>query len=262
MIADFTSVSVRTGLVLSGGGARGFAHLGVLRALEEWNVQVDVVAGSSVGAVVGALYAQGMRSGDILESIVQASLFRHVRPAWTLKGLLSIDSLESLLLRYIPHNTFERLQLPLIVAATDLQAGRPTYFTTGKLTAAVLASSCVPGMFKPVEINGVSYVDGGVTDNFPAAIIRDSVDFVIGVHCNPITSHPVASLRGVLERTLQLAINGNAMVSKQYCDIVIEPTALGNISTFELGRARELADIGYEYVKSNYQPEIFHGRRV
>lgn len=232
------------------------AHLGVLRALGEHNVKVDCVSGTSVGAILGALYAHGLGPGDILDAILQTRIMRSLRPAWTLRGLLSMESIQALLRQLIPHDSFEQLRMPLTVVATDLQAGRPHYFSMGPLIPALLASSCVPGMFNPVVLNGTSYVDGGITDNFPVHALRRQCDMVIGLHCNPVVPVSQAkNFRNVLERTLLLAINCNAERSKEVCDLVIEPRELGNYSTFDLSRARELEEIGYQYAKEYLTPE-------
>ncbi|MEJ7645800.1 MAG: patatin-like phospholipase family protein [Chryseolinea sp.] len=246
------------GLVLSGGGARGIAHLGVLRALDEWGVKFQYVSGTSVGAILGAMYANGMRPYEILEVITKTRILRSLRPAWTLRGLLRLDTIHILIEKYIPHNLFSELQMNLTVAATDIQAGRTTYFTSGALIPALLASSCVPGMFNPVELNGTSYVDGGIMDNLPALPIRQHCTLIVGVHCNPIVPvQRATSFKAVIERALLLAINGNAVNSRSLCDILIEPPELGTISTFELARARELADIGYRFTIENFKPEDF-----
>lgn len=247
---------MRIGLVLSGGGARGIAHLGILRALDELKISFHCVSGTSVGAIIGALYAQGMRPDEILHEILQTRIFRSLRPAWTLRGLLSIESIQSLLMHFIPHNTFEQLRIPLTVVATDLEAGKPHYFSTGSLAPALMASSCVPGMFNPVTFNGATYVDGGITDNFPAMALRTQADYIVGLHCNPvIQAPPVKSVKTVLERTMLLAINCNAARSKEYCDVVIEPPELGSFSTLDVSRARELAELGYSYAKQFLSPE-------
>ena len=239
---------MKIGLALSGGGARGIAHLGMLRALEERGVTFNCISGASVGAIIGALYAQGMKADEILDIILKTRILSSLRPAWTLRGLLSMDRIQSLLLNLIPHNQFEQLLLPLTVAATDLQLGKPHYFSSGPLVPALLASSCVPGMFNPIFLDQTTYVDGGITDNFPVLAMRSQCDFIVGLHCNPIVPVPQAkNFRSVLERTLLLAINSNAEKNKASCDLLIEPSGLGRFSTLELARARELADIGYQY---------------
>jgi NTE family protein len=197
------------------------------------------------------LYAQGMSPQEIFDSILRMRIFRTLRPAWTLRGLLRMESIQSLLAELIPHNTFEGLRLPLTVVATDLEAGKACYFSSGSLIPALLASSCVPGMFNPVELNGTTYVDGGVTDNFPVQAIRNQCDFIVGLHCNPVVQAPQAkNFRKVLERTLLLAINCNATRSKSSCDMILEPPLLGSFSTFELARAKEMEQLGYAYAKS------------
>lgn len=246
---------MKIGLALSGGGARGIAHLGMMRALEEHGIKFACISGASVGAIIGALYARGMRPQEILEVILQTRIFRSLRPAWTLRGLLSMDSIQALLNPLLPGN-FEDLQVPLTVVATDLEAGHPRYFSQGPLMPALLASSCVPGMFNPVNLNGTTYVDGGITDNFPVRAIRKDCDRVIGLHCNPVVHAAQASnFRNVIERTLLLAINCNAARSKEACDLIIEPPLLGSVSTFELSRARELAEIGYSYAIAFLTPD-------
>ncbi|MGC3946831.1 MAG: patatin-like phospholipase family protein [Chryseolinea sp.] len=247
---------MRIGLALSGGGARGIAHLGMLRALEEHNITFASISGTSVGAILGAMYAQGMRPVEIMDAILQTRIFRSLRPAWTLRGLLSMESVQSLLMQFVPHNTFEGLRIPLIVAATDLETGKSFHFRSGPLIPALLASSCVPGMFNPVVLNGTTYVDGGITDNFPVHLLRNETDFIIGLHCNPVIKAPPAkTFRNVLERTLLLAINCNAEKSKAECDLVIEPRELGKYSTFELAKAREMEQIGYSYTRMFLTPE-------
>src|SRR5687768_13673283 len=122
-----------TGLVLSGGGARGISHLGVIKALGEAGVKIDCMAGTSAGAITGALYSYGYKPDEILDIIVSTSFFKSLKIAWTLKGLLSIDGLQNVLLKFIPTNSFESLKIPLVVSATDLKRGKVEYFSKGEL---------------------------------------------------------------------------------------------------------------------------------
>jgi NTE family protein len=250
---------MKIGLVLSGGGARGITHIGVLKALDELGVSIHCVSGTSVGAIIGALYAGGYAPDRILEIIVTTRILKSMRPAWTLKGLLSLDGLRDVLLKYIPDNKFESLGIPLTVAATDIRKGESAYFSQGELIPVLLASCCVPAVFNPVQLNGSAYVDGGIMDNLPAKPIRGHCDFLIGSHCNYINAEfDVKNFRSVIERSLLMAINGNTTVSKGLCDILIEPTESGKISTFEVGKAKELFDIGYQFTKQNFKESDFH----
>lgn len=250
---------MKVGVVLSGGGARGISHIGVLKALEELGVSIHCVSGASVGAVIGALYAGGYTPDKILEIILTTRFFRSMRPAWTLTGLLSMGGLREVLLEYIPHNNFESLRLPLTVTATDLRMGKSAYFSKGELIPPLLASCSVPAVFNPFPWNNGVYVDGGIMDNLPTKPIRSQCDFLIGLHCNYITAEfDVKNFRAVIERSLLLAINGNTSVSKGLCDILIEPKEAGKISTFDLGKAKELFDIGYQFTKTNFRAGDFH----
>ncbi len=249
---------MKTGIVLSGGGARGISHMGALKALLEFGVSVQCVSGTSVGAIIGALYANGYSPDEILEIILTTPLLKHMRPAWTLKGLLSMDRLREVLLRYLSHNSFETLKIPLTVAATDIKKGESRYFTKGELIPVLLASCCVPALFNPVVIEGRAYVDGGIMDNLPAKPIRSDCDFLIGLHCNFINDEfDGKNFKDVIERSLLIAINGNTTISKDLCDILIDPPGPGKISTFELGRAKELFDMGYEYTKQHFSKSDF-----
>ncbi len=244
---------MKIGLALSGGGARGVAHIGVLKALEEIGVKVSCLSGTSAGSIVGALYAYGMSPDHIFEIVKNVTVFRSVRPAWAWTGLLTMDGLKELLYGAMPENNFESLKLPLHIAATDIRKGEAHYFNKGELIPALVSSCSVPAVFNPVSYNGGLYVDGGLCDNLPSKIIREDCDFLIGSHCNPISnSFDPKNLKVVVERSLLMAINGNIKESKLLCDLVIEPTKLDKFSSFEIARAKEIFDIGYEYTLQNY----------
>ncbi len=148
----------------------------------------------------------------------------------------------------------------MTIAATDISAGKAAYFSTGELIPAILASSCVPAVFNPIHFNGGTYVDGGLVDNLPASAIRDRCDFLIGSHCNYISgAFDVKSFRSVIERSLLIAINGNTIASKSLCDILIEPPDVGNYSGFEIKKARDLFNAGYQFVHDNFKQEDFTG---
>jgi NTE family protein len=246
------------GLVLSGGGARGISHLGVLKALDELDVPIHRISGTSVGAIVGAFYAAGVRPDDILDIVLKTPLLKVIRPAWTLKGLLSLEGLRKLLLPHFPDNSFSALRLPLTVAATDIAVGKPAYFSQGELIPALQASCSVPAVFAPARVNGSVYVDGGILDNLPAGVIRPACDFLIGVHCNPIRApFDARNIRSVIERSLLMAINGNTTLSKNLLDLLIEPDAAGNMSTFDLAKGKALFDIGYEFTMRHFKRTDF-----
>ena len=245
-------------MVLSGGGARGIAHVGVMKALTEMGIQFSVISGTSAGAVAGAYVAAGCSFIEMMERLHEMRILRNLRPAWGRSGLLRLDIIESFVKEGIPSDNFESLKIPLIVAATNLHTGNTEYFSSGQLSRPVIASCCVPALFAPVEINNQLYVDGGVLDNLPAAAIVGKCDFIIGSHCNPVDHHfDATSLRKVAERALLLTIGTNTRESMAQCNVIIEPPGLSAYSAMDFGKAENLVEIGYRYVMENFSPESF-----
>lgn len=250
---------MKTGLVLSGGGARGIGHLGVIKALEEFNVKIDCLAGTSAGAITGALYSYGYKPEEIVRIISSTSLAKTLRLAWTWTGLLKLDGLKEIILKHIPENSFDALKIPMVFAATEIRKGRTEYFSRGDLAAIISASCAVPAVFEPVTIDGGMYVDGGILDNLPVKGIQGQCDFVIGSHCNFIRSEvDLKNFRTVIERSLLMAVSGNTSVSKTLCHLLIEPPDLGKYSGFDLSKAQEIFDVAYRYTRDNFTPDQFH----
>ena len=155
----------KVGLILSGGGARGFAHIGVLRVLERSGIQVDVVAGTSIGAILGALYASGHSAEEIYE-LAKGVSWRTLLDFSLQAGLLKGEKLHDLLASHLPAD-FSELEKPLAVATTDMETGDEVFILQGDLVRAVRASSCYPGAFEPVNFNGRMLADGGIVNNLP-----------------------------------------------------------------------------------------------
>ncbi|WP_420149838.1 patatin-like phospholipase family protein [Spirosoma sp.] len=242
---------MKIGLALSGGGARGIAHLGVIKALQEMDIHFDQIAGTSAGAITGALLAHGYTPDESLKIIESSSFVRHIRPAWNRMGLLRLDMVVDLYRKYIPHDSFEGLKIPLHVAAVDLNDGELTVFEQGELIRPVLASCCLPGIFEPMLINKRQFVDGGVLNNLPVDTIENKVDFLIGSHCNVLGPRkPIRSMRGVIERSLVLAVQSKTKDRFSKCNVLIEPPQLAEYSTTDISKARELFRIGYQYTQS------------
>ena len=239
------------GISLSGGGARGIAHLGVLKALSEEGIKPGVIAGTSAGAIVGAFLAAGIAHDDALDLIIKTKLLSIFKPAFSWRGLLSVDKLGKILDQHLPA-TFEHLELPLVVAATDIKAGKTRYFITGDLSQAIMASSCIPVVFSPVEIDGVLYVDGGLLNNLPTEPIREQSSKLIGISCNPYEYNAnLHNVKSLMERSALLAINGNTLKSRELCDIIIEPPMLSKFSGFDISRAKEIFNEGYNFTQQN-----------
>ncbi len=251
-------MKMKTGLVLSGGGARGVAHLGVLKALEELGVVIDCISGTSAGALVGALYAQGLKPEAIFKLVKGISFLKSVRPAWALTGLFNMDGMRELLQKNIPVNDFSSLSIPLTIAATDIRKGKIHYFSEGELIPAIVASCSIPALFNPINFNANLYVDGGLIDNLPVKPIRNQCDFIIGSHCNHISPEvDITNVKSVVERSLLVAIYSNTEVSRGLCDVYIEPPRMDRFSSLDLSRIQEIFDFSYRHTIQNYLPHHF-----
>lgn len=242
----------RIGLVLSGGGARAIAHLGIMKALEEEGISFSKIAGSSAGAVIAALYAGGMTSDEIYQKFVSLKLWSFINPIIPNSGFLSMNSAEKLIEQHLPVKTFEELKIEICVSATDLEKGTSVCFTKGDLIKPLLASCCVPVIYKPVEFEGRSYIDGGIINNLPVDLIKNDVDFVIGLHSNPIyPAFKPSGVKSMIERSFMMAVTCNVYAKKHLCDLFIEPPALGTYKIMDFSKAEEIYEIGYEYAKEN-----------
>ena len=158
----------RTGVVLSGGGARGYAHAGVLKAMEEMDLKPDIISGVSAGAIVGAMYADG-NSPDEMFRVFQEEehFYKFVKLTIPKRGLLRAEGLEEKLRSILKAKKLEDLQIRLIIAAANLNLARVDYFDSGDIIPRVMASSAIPILFNPVEIEGATYINGGMLDNMP-----------------------------------------------------------------------------------------------
>lgn len=234
------------GVVLSGGGVRGIAHLGALKALSDAGINFCRITGTSSGAIAGSLFAHGHDPYDIFREFLKIKLLRFMRPGWS-GGLLSMENTTPLFREYLPHNTFEGLKIPMTIATVNFSTGKLTYFSEGELIPVIQASSAIPGVFKPVIIRDEMHVDGGVLNNFPVEPLRNNCDFIIGSSCNHVPFvKKITSLRGMLQRAALLAINADMEEKRKFCDVLIEPESMGATSIFEVGRAEEIYWLAYE----------------
>lgn len=242
---------MKIGLVLSGGGARGLAHLGIIKALQEFDVPIDILSGSSSGAIAGAMFSLGYSPDEILNIISELSFLKLFKPAISKTGLLKMDSTESLFRKYFTVDDFSALKIPLTVCATDLCRGKSIYFSEGPLLRPLMASSCIPVVFDPINIDGNLYVDGGILNNFPSQPLLAKNVKIIGLHSNPVDeSFKVSNVKTMFERTFLLVINANSYHHVGDCDLFLEPPGLKKIKVSDIKKAKEIFDIGYRYAKS------------
>lgn len=238
---------MKIGLALSGGGIRGVAHLGVIKALEENGISISAVSGTSAGAIAGAFYASGYSVDRILEIVLDIKTTRFIQLALSWKGVLKMDAIHKFLAQYMPRDSFEALEIPLYIAATNIKTGTTEYFSKGPLTPAICASSCIPVLFDPVAFNDELYIDGGMLNNLPVEPVKETCDLVIASHSNPIDrQYEPKNARDVMERSLMLAITCNVYSRKSLCDYFIEPQGLGSFKVLDVNKAEEIYKIGYE----------------
>lgn len=239
----------KLGLVLSGGGVRGVAHIGVIKALLENGIEPEVVSGSSAGSVVGALYCQGYSPDQMLEFFKITPLFHINKFAFSKPGFIDTDKFYADFLKYFPHNDFESLKKKLFVTTVDLCDGLIKVFSTGKLIKPLLASSAFPGLFSPVEIDQVLYADGGILDNFPTAPVLNSCETVIGVYASPLNRISPDGLKhsvNVLERAIRINYSKRSRAKFRHCALLINPAKLVNYGLLDIGKIEEIYQIGYE----------------
>lgn len=238
--------SFKTGLALSGGSAKGFAHLGVIKALDESGYYPDVISGVSAGAIVGAFYADGYHPEEILEMFIRKKLFQLVNPTLNRRGMMNQRGLTKLIKKHLRAKTFEDLNIPLYICVTDFNRGKAVYFNSGSLIDRITASASIPILFKPVIMDNTTYVDGGLVDNLPISPLRNKCKTLIGVNVNPhFEDFKTGSYKKMVERTFYLSLVSKTLEHKDECDLFIEPKGLRGFTYFEISKAREMFEIGY-----------------
>lgn len=239
------------GLALSGGAARGFAHVGVLKALAEHGVTVDLIAGTSAGSFVGGAYAAGMSIDEIVEVGKKISWLGIAGFSYSPRGFLSNAALGNFIKTNFPAQRFEELKVPFAAVACDLATGKEVVFKDqGDLATAIRASCAIPGVFVPVEDEkGHQLIDGGVVSPMPTkAVRRMGAHAVIAVDVITCGSHyfgTPTTLVGTFFQAAMMMLRTTSRSQHYRADIVIEP-AIAHIRPDEMGKRDELIELGYE----------------
>lgn len=237
----------KVGLVLGGGVARGIAHVGVLKVLEENKIPVDFIAATSSGALVGAAYAAGLEIRVIEEIAARISWSRILKVAFFRPGFVTGEGLEDFIVKYVGDIKFSELKIPFSVIATDLRTGDAVVLNEGRVAKAVAASSAVSGLFAPEEIGHHQLVDGGLSDNLPVDIAKQmGADYVIAsdvVPSKPIHTMPKDSIQ-VLGRSLDIFTHKLSIENRKKADILIEPQIDEDVWHLDLHKAKHLISAG------------------
>jgi predicted acylesterase/phospholipase RssA/glycosidase len=237
----------KLGLALSGGGAKGFAHIGVFRLLEERGLVPDIISGTSAGALAGALFADGYTAAGIEQLFTGREFSEFAQLQIPKDGLFDNKRFRYFLRHCLRAKRFEDLKIPLVVVVTDLDNGKSHEFRNGPIVDAVIASCSIPIIFSPVEINGAHYVDGGLFRNFPVSNIREECEQIIGVNVSPLIPHKYKhTLWGIAERSYHYIFKSNTVEDRMMCDILVETEETDGYKTFDLDNIESIARIGYE----------------
>lgn len=240
----------KLGLALSGGGVKGFAHAGALKALEEFGYKPDIISGTSAGAVAGALYVAGYTPKEICDLFKNKSFSNFTNITIPTSGLFSPAKFVDFLKQKITYANIEDLPIPMRIVATDLDAGKIKVFTEGSLAERVMASATVPVVFPPTVIDDVHYVDGGIFCNFPVDVIRQDCEKVIGINVSPLV--PTQYKQTIIEialRSYNFMFRANTKEDGMLCDILVELPDVLQYDMFDLDAIDEIYRMGYHETK-------------
>jgi len=244
------SKKYNTGLVLSGGGTRGFAHLGVIAALLEKDIKPDVISGVSAGAIVGAFIAAGKSPEEILAIFKKGSFFKYTKLHIPIDGLLKLDGLKEVLENEIPIANIEELEIPFFVGISNLNEGTIEFRNSGPIAISVLASSSIPILFSPVEMDGKLFVDGGLMENIPISPLKNSCEQIIVSNISPI--NPNAKIKNLIQiatRSFYMSVNNNRKEVQKKAAMFIEPEGIEKFDILLRTHADELFELGYHHTK-------------
>lgn len=252
-------ISEKTGLVLSGGGTKGIAHAGVLKFLNEKNIQIDVLSCCSAGSIVGCLYALGKTPEEILEFFNSVYFFNWKHFTFNQPGLVSSVIFRNYLKPIFGDLKLNDLDKDVRIVATELVSGTEKIFDPEfEIVDAIIASCSIPGITTPYIIKEEMFCDGGVLNNFPADIIRKDCDRLIGVFVSPphnININDLKSIKAIVSRSYDLLSYRVEKIKFDYCDWLITSQQFSSYGTFERkkNRLEELFDIGYQAAKESYE---------
>jgi NTE family protein len=239
---------MNVGLVLSGGGMRGAAHIGVIKALEENRIYPTHISGTSAGAIVGALYAYGYDWKTIFQFFKAIQILDFKKYALGKPGIIDAEKFYPQFSSYIKDDNFSALKKVLTITATDILKGSLHTFSKGELIKPILASAAFPGVFAPVKIDDSFYIDGGALNNFPVHVLKGKCDIIIGSYVNGYDAITITDLKhayNVVERAFKLKSVKEDYTKFKDCDMVISPKALSKYGTFDKKHLSTIFDIGY-----------------
>ena len=251
------SKKYNTGLVLGGGGTRGFAHLGIIAALFDHGIQPDVISSVSAGAIVGALIAGGKKPEEIHQILKKGGFFKYTKLHLPVDGLLRLDGLREVLEAEIGVKNIEDLEIPFYITVSNLNKGSVEYINEGPLIETIIASSSIPILFSPVKLNGDLYVDGGLMDNVPINPISEKCEKLIVSNISPI--HPKTDIKNLIQitsRTFYMSVNPNTNKIRKNSWLYIEPEGIDEYEILSRTHADKLYELGYKAAEKALENNI------
>ena len=248
--------ALKTGIVFSGGGVRGLAYIGVMKALQEAGIEFDMTAGTSIGSFVAAMYAAGI-SVDEMEKKALTIKQKDFHNAKFFVLPSKTDKFEKIVSEMLQGLNFDNLKKPLCVVAVDIKTGKEEHIKSGNLVKAIAGSCAVPGVFNPVEFGEKRLVDGGLLNNIPADALREmGADIVVSLDINPNRGYGTNSTKIVdlLKASLRVLMTSNAVNGYIHSDYIIK-IDLNDFSQLKISDTKELIKRGYEGTKK-VLPEI------
>ncbi len=250
MLNKLFSTPKKIGIALGGGGALGFAHIGILKVLESHYIYPDIISGTSMGAIVGAFYAAGITPENMLQLIKDDKLYKltsiiSIQP-WAKTGLSNHSLMQNLIKEIIPHNSFDGLSKPMSVCVSNLTKGKAEIIKSGNdLDFWVAASASIPGVYEVMVRNEQSYTDGGLLKNLPVKCIRKECDYVIASDVLPYRmSDQLKSPKDVLLSSIRLVQHQNSLPEKRLADFYMESPGIQKYHEFSFENYKEIYQAG------------------
>ncbi len=243
-------------LCLSGGGARGLAHIGVIKAIEEFEMNVKAVSGTSAGSIVAYMLAAGLKSHEMVDIAKKHKFYSAFKMSLSKIGLVSMENLTTIFKKFIDVEEFENLKTPLYVAVSNLRTGDVEYIHKGNIHNAVVASCSIPMIFSPVKINNDLYADGGLTDNLPIKPLEDFEYDIIGVNIMGDGSGKTPdSFAKLVDRTIDIVAWQNTKRALSKCRYPINITEAQKYGIFDFKKVDELVELGYNEALKIFKKE-------
>jgi len=237
------------------------AHVGLIKAMKEFGIEAQVITGSSVGALVGSLYANNTSIEDMLLFFKQTPLFSYQFLTIAKAGFIDTDRYVRLFKNYFPEDSFNDLAKELHIVATNIQNGNEVFFSTGELIRPLLASAALPPVFSPIDINGNLYADGGIMNNFPLEPLEKKCDYIIGSNVSIIGRLEKKDLKNSFQltgRVTNLMIYASSRRKISSCDLLFECPDLEHIGVLDRKGIEKAFNIGYDSACKKFEELLKH----